>query len=203
MLFPAHLIDGCSFRAGIEFASIKFSIRQSQPPGRLKEGRVVNPPDLAELQAQPVVHDVVHHPECGRGDAGRKFADLDAVKLILVDHRLHLELQLGGVRARRHRPQHFDFQRAQLSVGDDEEVATTARRVEQAQRAKSVPKLPQISHAAAVPAFLKVLEFSAQIVEEQWLDHLQDVLLGGVVRTLRAPVGQFHDRLEERTKDGW
>ena len=31
-------------RAGIEFASIKFSIRQSQPPGRLKEGRVVNPP---------------------------------------------------------------------------------------------------------------------------------------------------------------
>ena len=35
------------------------------------------------------------------------------------------------------------------------------------------------------------------------LDHLQDVLLGGVVRTLRAPVGRFHDRLEERTKDGW
>ena len=24
MLVPAHLIDGCSFRAGIEFASIKF-----------------------------------------------------------------------------------------------------------------------------------------------------------------------------------
>ena len=34
-------------RAGIEFASIKFSIRQSQPPGRLKEGRVVNPPEEA------------------------------------------------------------------------------------------------------------------------------------------------------------
>ena len=31
-------------RAGIEVASIKFSIRQSQPPGRLKEGRVANPP---------------------------------------------------------------------------------------------------------------------------------------------------------------
>ena len=27
--------------------SIKFSIRQSQPPGRLKEGRVVNPPEAA------------------------------------------------------------------------------------------------------------------------------------------------------------
>ena len=47
MLVPAHLIDGCSFRAGIEFASIKFFIRQSQPPGRLKEGRVVNPPEVA------------------------------------------------------------------------------------------------------------------------------------------------------------
>ena len=30
-----------------EFASIKFSIRQSQPSGRLKEGRVVNPPEAA------------------------------------------------------------------------------------------------------------------------------------------------------------
>ena len=47
MLVPAHLIDGCSFRAGIEFASIKFFVRQSQPPGRLKEGRVVNPPEAA------------------------------------------------------------------------------------------------------------------------------------------------------------
>ena len=47
MLVPAHLIDGCSFRAGIEFASIKFLVRQSQPPGRLKEGRVVNPPEAA------------------------------------------------------------------------------------------------------------------------------------------------------------
>ena len=47
MLVPAHLIDGCSFRAGIEFASIKFFIRQSQPPGRLKEGRVVNPPEAS------------------------------------------------------------------------------------------------------------------------------------------------------------
>ena len=47
MLVPAHLIDGCSFRAGIEFASIKFFVRQFQPPGRLKEGRVVNPPEAA------------------------------------------------------------------------------------------------------------------------------------------------------------
>ena len=72
---------------------------------------------------------------------------------------------------------------------------------------RSVPslsrKLPEIRHAAAVPAFLKLLELRSQIVEEQRLDHLQDVLFGGVVRTLRAPIGWFHDRLEECTEDGW
>ena len=47
MLVPAHLIDGWSFEPEFEFASIKFSIRQSQPPERLKEGRVVNPPEAA------------------------------------------------------------------------------------------------------------------------------------------------------------
>ena len=68
---------------------------------------------------------------------------------------------------------------------------------------ESVSKLPEIRHAAAVPAFLKLLELRSQIVEEQRLDHLQDVLFGGVVRTLRAPIGWFHDRLEECTEDGW
>ena len=47
VLVPARLIGRVVVRAGIEVASIKFSIRQSQPPGRLKEGRVVNPPEAA------------------------------------------------------------------------------------------------------------------------------------------------------------
>ena len=40
---------------------------------------------LPEFQAQPVIHDMVHHPQGGFGDAGRELADFDAVKLIDVD----------------------------------------------------------------------------------------------------------------------
>ena len=38
MLVPAHLIDGCSFRAGIEFASIKFLIRAISTSWTLERG---------------------------------------------------------------------------------------------------------------------------------------------------------------------
>ena len=39
----------------------------------------------AERQAQPIVHDVIHHPQRGLGDADRKLADLNAVKLVHGD----------------------------------------------------------------------------------------------------------------------
>ena len=51
---------------------------------------------LTELQAQPVVHDVVHHPQRGRRDAGRKLADLDAVELVDLDDGPDGERQLRG-----------------------------------------------------------------------------------------------------------
>ena len=135
---------------------------------------------LAEFQAQPVVHDVVHHPQRGRGDAGRELADLDAVELIDIDHREHVRerLKLPRAAARCQLPQHLDFQRAQLAVGDDEEVATAARRIEQAQRAELLLEPPEIGDAAAR---LQPLKLGPQVVEEQRLDHLQDVLLGRVV----------------------
>ena len=40
---------------------------------------------LPKLQAQPVIHDMIHHPQGGLGDACRELADLDAVELIDVD----------------------------------------------------------------------------------------------------------------------
>ena len=40
-----------------------------------------------------------------------------------------------------------------------------------------------------------------QVIQKQRLDDLQDVLLGGVVRALRAALCGFHDRLKQRTKD--
>ena len=42
---------------------------------------------LAELQAQPVVHDVVHHPQRRLGDASREFAQFDSVELIHIHDR--------------------------------------------------------------------------------------------------------------------
>ena len=80
--------------------------------------------------------------------------------------------------------------------------AAAARRVEEPQRAELVPELPQVRHAAAVPASLQPPELGPQVIEEQRLDHLQDVLLRRVVRPLGATVGRLHDRLEQRTEDG-
>ena len=74
--------------------------------------------------------------------------------------------------------------------------------VEEPERAELVPELPQVSHAAAVAASLQPPEFGPQVVEEQRLDHLQDVLFRCVVRPLGATVGRLHDRLEQRTEDG-
>ena len=42
---------------------------------------------LPELQAQPVVHDVVHHPHRRLRDADGKLADLDPVELVHVHDR--------------------------------------------------------------------------------------------------------------------
>ena len=42
---------------------------------------------FAELQAQLVVEDVVHHPQGGLGDANRELPDLDPMELVHVHHR--------------------------------------------------------------------------------------------------------------------
>ena len=98
-------------------------------------------------------------------------------------------------------PQHVDLQRPKLAVGDDQEVAAAARGVEEPQRAELVPEPPQIGHCAAVPASLQPPELGPQVVEEQRLDHLQDVLLGRVMSPLGAALSRLHDRLEQRPED--
>ena len=73
-------------------------------------------------------------------------------------------------------------------------------------KSRSVPSLSRnfrrVGHAAAVPAGLQPPELGPQVVEEQRLDHLQDVLLRRVVRPLGAAVDRLHDRLEQRAEDG-
>ena len=62
-------------------------------------------------------------------------------------------------------------------------------------------KRPEVGGASPVPARLQPREIGAQVVQEQRLDHLQDVLLGRVVRPLRAALLRLHHRLEQRAED--
>ena len=144
---------------------------------------------LAELKAQPVVHDVVHHPQRGLRDAGRELTKLDAVELVHVHHRLPrgIEHRLPGRGGRLpNLSDDFDFEQPQFPVGDDEEVAAAARRIKERHAAEPRLELPERRKAAAAPARFRALELGAQVVHEQRLDHLQDVLLGRVVRALGA-----------------
>ena len=128
---------------------------------------------------------MVHHPQRGFRDANGKLADFDAVELIDVHPRQlrRQSVQLPAIpRFRKHFLQDLDLEQPQLPVGDDQEVAAAARRVEEPHAAELLLKAEQRGAAAAVLARLQALEFRPQIVHEERLDHLQDVLLGRVVR---------------------
>ena len=56
----------------------------------------------------------------------------------------------------------FDFQQAQLAVGDDEEIAAAAGGVEEAEAGELFVEASQFGFVA-----LGALEFRAQVVEEQ------------------------------------
>ena len=60
--------------------------------------------------------------------------------------------------------EHLDFQGPQLAVGDDEEVATAAGRVQKTQSAEPLLKGDQFGDAAAVAARLEAMELDAQLV---------------------------------------
>ena len=159
---------------------------------------------LAELQAQPVVHDVVHHPQRGLRDAGRELAKLDPVELVHVDHRLPRRIEHRLTRRGGRIPDiadDLDFQQPQFPVGDDEEVAAAACGVEERQAAEILLKSPKLGNAAAILARLHPVELSPQVVHEQRLDHLEDVLLRRVVRALGAACHGVHDRLEQRAEN--
>ncbi len=160
---------------------------------------------LAELKAQPVVHDVVHHPQCRFRDARRELAKLDPVELVHVHHRLPRSIEhrlptRGGRLS--NLADDLDFERPQFPVGDDEEVAAAARRVEERQAAELRLEPPERREAAPAPARFHAFELRVQVVHEQRLDHLEDVLLGRVVRALRAALRRVHHRLEQRAEDG-
>ena len=157
---------------------------------------------LAELQAQPIVHDVVHHPQCGLRDAGRELAKLDTVELVHIHHRLPSGIEHRLPRCRGRSPNladDLDFQQPHFPVGDDEEVAAAARGIEEYYAPELRLELPERREPAT--ALAHPLELGAQVVHEQRLDHLEDILLGRVVRSLRPAFHRIHHRLEQRTED--
>ena len=102
--------------------------------GAQRNARVV----LPERLAQAAVHDVIHHPQRRLSDAGRKLQNFDAVELIDVHHRERRHILHGLPLRAVNFEQHLDLQLAQLPIGDDQEVAAAAGRIEEAHLAQAL-----------------------------------------------------------------
>ena len=160
---------------------------------------------LAELQTEPIVHDVVHHPERSLRDPGREFVDFDAVELIDIDDRESRSVEFGlflDGRAGAEFADHFDLEQTQFPVGDDQEIAAPAGWIEEVQRGQPLAEGLEFGAPAAVRVRLQSGEGRFQLVEEERLDHFQDVLFGGVVRAPGAAFPLVHHGLEEGAEDG-
>ncbi len=73
----------------------------------------------------------------------------------------------------------LEFEVAKLAVGDDDEVPAAAGGVHEANVAELLPELVQLFGGIGMRA--SGVEFSSQFVEEEWIEGLEDVVLGGVV----------------------
>ena len=127
----------------------------------------------AQQLFQLAVHLLLHEDDRGPGDARGPRVDLDAVELRQLDDR-----------ARTHAPgdrgepgDDAVLDAAQLPIGDDQEVAGAARRVEVVGLGER--GLEVVEGAAVVPRRQHLL---LDGVEEQRPQHLEDVRLGRVVR---------------------
>ena len=93
-------------------------------------------------------------------------------------------------------PVDLGLDRPHLLVGDDEEIAGAAGRVEHPDPRHALAQVQQ--HAGIVAGLLKL---RAQVVEEQRIEHFQDVRHAGVVHAERAAFLVLRDRLDHRAED--
>ena len=134
---------------------------------------------LTEFEAELVVHEVVRHPEGHFGDPGRKLADLDPVELVHIEPGQRTHVESGRDRARllvpfvfENRPDHFQFQAPQFTVGDHQEVAAAAGRIEERQLAEPLLERPEPRQAPTAER-LDLGELLPEVVEEERLDDLR------------------------------
>ena len=86
--------------------------------------------------------------------------------------------------------------RPHLLVGDDEEIAGAAGRVEDPDPRHALAQVEQLAGIVA-----RLLKLRAQVVEEQRIEHLQDVRHAGVVHAERAALLVLGDGLDHRAED--
>ena len=164
---------------------------------------------LAEKALHLAIRLMVSEVQGSLRDPCRPFLDLDAEKVIQLDHDLsmfspvveeHRGLELVVILAGEFQlpdtHQDFGVQAAQFAVGDDQEVAAAAGGIHDPQLAELFTKVRQLFCVVHV-----VCEFLAQLVEEERTKRLEDVCLAGVVfAELAACLGGL-DSLEERPED--
>ena len=86
--------------------------------------------------------------------------------------------------------------RPHFLVGDDKEIARAAGRIEHPDLRHALAQVEQLARVVA-----RFLQLRAQVVEEQRIEHLQDVRHAGVVHAERAALLVLGDRLDHRAED--
>jgi hypothetical protein len=121
---------------------------------------------------------VIHQPKRGLRDLGRKLLNLYPEKLVNIAQDVELRyVERSCPRLAVERAQNVQFEQAQFAVGDDEEVAAPASRIEEFQFGEPFMELGKFFLLA-----FELLEFSAELVKKQRPNELEDVFFGSVVR---------------------
>ena len=123
-----------------------------------------------------------------------EIVDLDAVEILDIDARL---VEQHIVRSQLLLPlQDRVLQAAQFLVRDDQEVPRTTSRIENLDARNAVKQALQLPGAVEGS-----VEFLLELVEEEWLNRLQDIRHRGVVLAQVGALPRGDDRLEHRTEN--
>jgi len=117
-----------------------------------------------------LVHLVVGHPEGDLRNLDWELFNLDAVKLIDINEDDGADGELTFQRVFEYFAQDIEFEQAQLAVGDDEEVATTAGWVEDADGSELRVEFTEAFGVAA-----DALELDVERIEEEGLQRFENV----------------------------
>src|SRR5699024_5584276 len=147
----------------------------------------------AELLVELAVHLVLGDPHRDDRHLDGEVVNLDAVEILDIDARL---VEQHIVRTQILLPlQDRVLQTAQFLVRDDQEVPRTTGRVENLDARNAVKQALQLPWAVEGS-----VEFLLELVEEEWLNRLQDIQHRGVVLLQVGAQLRGDDRLEYRTE---